>query len=156
MEGGLTATYYENADTNRVFLQRQENEISYENLETVKNLPEDFQLSGSLITWEGYLEAPETANYHFGLYYAGYTRIWIDGKLMADRWRTAWNPNLAKFSVDMKQGERHTIRLEWRPDGGVSYIGLRVLDPLDPVSQKRISFWSEIGDQLDYYFVQGR
>jgi len=55
----------------------------------------------------------------------------------------------------MKQGEKHKIKLEWKPDGNVSYIGLRVLNPLDPVSQNRISFWSEMGDQLDYYFVQG-
>ena len=124
-------------------------------LKRSKNFRKGFPLSGSMITWEGEIEAPETGIYRFGLYYAGYTKIWIDGQLMADKWRTAWNPNLSKFSVDMKQGEKHTIKLEWKPDGGISYIGLRVMSPVDPKEQNNISFWSEMGDQLDYYFVRG-
>lgn len=154
-EGGLTATYYQNGDTGRIFLQRLEKDINYENLETVKNFPSNFPFYGSLITWEGKLEAPESGTYNFGLYYAGYTRIWIDGRLLADKWRTAWNPNLAKFDVDMKKGEKHTLKLEWKPDGGISYIGLRFYKPVDPAVQNRISFWSEMGDQMDYYFVRG-
>jgi alpha-D-xyloside xylohydrolase len=154
-EGGLTATYYEQGDSNKIFLQQQEKEISYENLETVKNFPKDFPFNGSTIVWEGQLEATETGTYRFGLYYAGYTKIWIDGQLLTDKWRTAWNPNLSKFGVDMQAGERHTIKLEWKPDGGISYIGLRVLTPVNPEVQKKISFWSEMGDQLDYYFIRG-
>ncbi|MBN1144523.1 MAG: DUF5110 domain-containing protein [Bacteroidales bacterium] len=154
-EGGLTATYYENSDTAKVFLRHQEKEINYENLETIKNFPKDFNFQGSMITWEGQIEAPETGTYNFGLYYAGYTKIWINGQLLTEKWRTAWNPNLSKFSVDMNQGEKYSIKLEWKPDGGVSYIGLRVLTPVDQAEQQNISFWSEMGDQLDYYFIHG-
>ncbi len=154
-EGGLTATYYENSDPAKVFLRHQEKEINYENLETIKNFPKDFKFQGSMITWEGQIEATETGTYNFGLYYAGYTKIWINGKLLTEKWRTAWNPNLSKFSVDMKQGEKCPIKLEWKPDGGVSYIGLRVLTPVNQAEQKKISFWSEMGDQLDYYFIHG-
>jgi len=154
-EGGLTATYYENADTGRIFLKRSENRINYENLETVKDFPRDFPFYGSLITWEGQIEAPVTGTFHFGLYYAGYTRLWIDGKMMADNWRTAWNPNLAKFDLEMKRGEKHTLKLEWKPDGGVSYIGLRVLPPAKPEEQNKTSIWSELGEQIDYYFIRG-
>lgn len=154
-EGGLTATYYENADSGKVLLQRLEKDINYENLETVKNFPGNFPFNGTRITWEGQIEAPQTGTYRFGLYYAGYTKIWIDGQLLTDKWRTAWNPNLSKFSIDMNQGEKHTIRLEWKPDGGVSYIGLRVHSPVNPREQNKISFWSEMGDQIDYYFIRG-
>jgi len=55
----------------------------------------------------------------------------------------------------MKQGEKHTLRLEWKPDGGISYIGLRVLPLMDSASQQKISFWSEMGEQMDYYFIRG-
>lgn len=154
-EGGLTATYYEDSDPDKIFLRRQEKEINYENLETVRNFPEGFRFYGSTITWEGQLEAPESGIYHFGLYYAGYTKLWINDKLIPERWRTAWNPNLAKFDMEMKAGEKYSIRLEWKPDGGVSYIGLRVLTPVDPEEQKKVAFWSEMGDQLDYYFIAG-
>jgi alpha-D-xyloside xylohydrolase len=154
-EGGITATYYENSRPDKIFLKRRENEINYENLETVRNFPKDFPFVGSKIIWEGLVEAHESGTYRFGLYYAGYTKIWIDGKKMVDKWRTAWNPNLAKFNIDMTKGEKHTIKLEWQPDGGISYIGLRVLSPVDPAEQNRISFWSEMGDQIDYYFIRG-
>ncbi|MBN1791402.1 MAG: DUF5110 domain-containing protein [Bacteroidales bacterium] len=154
-EGGLTATYFENADPAKVFVQRVEKEINYENLETIKNFPEKFPFNGSMITWEGQIEAPQTGTYRFGLYYAGYTKIWIDGKLLADKWRTAWNPNLSKFDIDLEQGEKHSIKLEWKPDGGISYIGLRVHTPVNPAEQNKIAFWSEMGDQMDYYFIRG-
>ena len=45
--------------------------------------------------------------------------------------------------------------MEWIPDGGVSYIGLKALSPVDPNMQKNISFYSEMGDQIDYYFMTG-
>ncbi len=154
-EGGLTATYYEPGDMNKIFLQKQEKEINYENLETVKNFPEGFPFYGSTITWEGQIEATETGIHRFGLYYAGYTKIWINGQQLTDHWRTAWNPNLAKFSIHMEAGKKYPVKLEWKPDGGVSYIGLRVLTPTDPDQQKKVAFWSEMGDQLDYYFVHG-
>ncbi|MDF9831070.1 TIM-barrel domain-containing protein [Parabacteroides sp. PF5-6] len=154
-EGGLTANYYVNSDTNKVFVSRVENTIDYENLETVANFPADFPFYNSTIVWEGDLQAKESGVHRFLLYYAGYTKIWIDGELMADRWRTAWNPSVAKFNVRMEAGRHHHIRLEWQPDGGVSYIGLKALSPVDREEQNRLSLYSEMGDQIDYYFIGG-
>ncbi|MDH6357827.1 TIM-barrel domain-containing protein [Parabacteroides sp. PF5-9] len=154
-EGGLTATYYVDSDTSNVFVSRMENKIDYENLETVKHFPENFPFNNSTIVWEGDLQAKESGTHRFLLYYAGYTKIWIDGQLMADRWRTAWNPSVAKFGVDMEAGKRHHIRLEWQPDGGVSYIGLRALSPVNEEEQNKLSLYAEMGDQLDYYFIKG-
>ena len=154
-EGGLTATYIDDSRKGHVFTERQEPAIDYENLETIKKFPEGFSFDHAQITWEGDLEAKESGVFNFLLYYAGYTKIWIDGQLMADKWRTAWNPSVAKFQVDMKQGKRTHVKLDWIPDGGVSYIGLKALSPVDPADQKNISFWSEMGNQIDYYFMKG-
>ena len=55
----------------------------------------------------------------------------------------------------MNQGQKYHLRLEWIPDGGVSYIGLKVLSPAGPAEEDQISFWSEMGDQIDYYFIKG-
>lgn len=154
-EGGLTATYYADSDTHTVFVTRVENNIDYENLETVKNFPSDFPFNNSTIVWEGDLQAKDSGVHRFLLYYAGYTKIWIDGKLMADKWRTAWNPSVAKFNVAMEAGKHHHIRLEWQPDGGISYIGLKALSPVDMQEQNKLSLSSEMGDQIDYYFIKG-
>ena len=155
-EGGLTATYMVNADPNKVFVERAESQIDYENLETVKKFPQDFPFFNSRITWEGDIEAKETGKYHFILYYAGYTTISLDNEVIVpERWRTAWNPNSYKFTVDMKAGEKRKIKLDWKPDGGISYIGLKALSPKSQEEQNKLALWSEMGDQIDYYFIRG-
>jgi alpha-D-xyloside xylohydrolase len=155
-EGGLTATYLVNADPQNVFVERTESQIDYENLETVKKFPLDFPFYNSHIIWEGELEASETGPYHFNLYYAGYTTVYMDEKVIVpERWRTAWNPNSYKFTVDMKAGERRKIKLDWKPDGGVSYIGLKALSPRPAEEQNKLALWSEMGDRIDYYFIRG-
>ncbi len=154
-EGGLTASYYVNSDPNQVFATRQERTIDYENLETVLNFPEKLPFDNALIVWEGDLEATVSGLHRFLLYYAGYTKIWIDGELMADKWRTAWNPSVAKFNVNLEAGKKRHIRLEWHPDGGISYIGLKALSPVAPEEQNKLSLYSEMADQIDYYFIKG-
>ncbi len=155
-EGGLTGTYYLNSDTSRVFVQRKESSIDYENLTTVRNFPEKFPFYGSTITWTGRIEPKESGEYHFKLYYAGYTKLYIDDELVVpERWRTAWNPNTYKFARDLEKGHKYSIKLEWKPDGGISYIGLKALSPRSAREQGSLSLNSEMGNQIDYYFIRG-
>ncbi len=154
-EGGLTATYVDDSEKGHVFTSRTEAEIDYENLETIQNFPSDFSFNKAEITWEGHIEPKESGMHNFLLYYAGYTKIWIDGKLLVDNWRTAWNPSVAKFQLDGVAGKKYHLKLHWIPDGGVSYIGLKLLTPANPAEQQNISFFSEMGDQMDYYFMHG-
>ncbi len=154
--GGLTATYYNVSDTTKTFLQRKETSIDYENLTTVKNFPKGIQLGRSKVVWSGNFEPKETGLFHFKLYYAGYIKLYINNELIVpERWRTAWNPNTCKFSNNMEQGKRYSIRVEWKPDGGTSYIGLKALSPRSPSEQGQLSLFSEMGNQIDYYFIKG-
>ena len=155
-EGGLTATYYVNSDKKNVFIQRKESAIDYENLTTIKKFPEKFPFYRSTITWTGKIEPKESGLFQFKLYYAGYTKLYINDELIVpERWRTAWNPNTYKFFMQMEEGKRYHVRLEWQPDGGVSYIGLKALSPRPPQDQGDLSLFSEMGDQIDYYFIAG-
>ncbi|MDR3219193.1 MAG: DUF5110 domain-containing protein [Dysgonamonadaceae bacterium] len=154
--GGLSATYMDVANPNTIFSERIEQTIDYENLETIKNFPQDFPFYNTKIVWEGAIEPEKSGLYHFNLYYAGYTKVYIDDELVVpERWRTAWNPNTYKFAVDLESGKKHTLKIEWKPDGGVSYIGLKALSPQPEAEQNQLSFWSEMGDQIDYYFIHG-
>lgn len=156
-EGGLTATYMINADPKKVFVERSEKQIDYENLETVKKFPADFPFYNSRIVWEGEIEPIESGIYRFILYYAGYTKLYIDGKeVVPERWRTAWNPNSYKFAVNLEKGRKHKIKLDWKPDGGISYISLKALSPRPDTEQNKLSLWSEMGDRIDYYFIHGK
>ncbi len=155
--GALTATYYGDQASSAPSLVRKESKIDYEDLVTIKNFPDKFPTNEAYATWEGEIEPKESGMHHFKLHYAGYTKVFIDGKeVIAERWRTAWNPNDYKTKVRLEKGKRYPIRIEWRPDGGVSYLGLKVLSPLPEAEQNRLAFWSEMGDQIDYYFIGGK
>lgn len=155
-EGGLTATYMVNKDPKNIFVERTEKTIDYENLETVLNFPKNFPFNNAAITWEGKIQSKQSGLFHFILYYAGYTKVYLDDSLVvAERWRTAWNPNSYKFTANFSAGDKHKLRIEWLPDGGVSYISLKVLSPVAREEQAKLSFWSEMGKELNYYFIRG-
>ncbi len=155
--GALTALYRPDAKNKKVQpLTRRESRIYYEDQKTILDLPQDFPLNGARVLYTGEIAARETGDYRFLLYYAGYVKIYIDGELLVpERWRTAWNPNSYKFTTRLTAGERVPIRIEWAPDGGVSYLGLRALSPVDPTEQNRLSWYSEMSEALDYYYMAG-
>lgn len=153
---GFTATYMVDKDPKNIFVERQEAAIDYENLQTIKNFPKDFPFNNAAIKWEGEIQPKETGTYRFNLYYAGYTKVYINDSLVVrERWRTSWNPNGYKFNLNLNKDERYKIQLEWQPDGGISYVGLKALTPVPEAEQTKLSMWSEMGKQLDYYFIRG-
>ncbi len=172
-EGHLTGTYI---DAQGRKLVRDEDSIYYEYgtpakseiaLKTdnggIKNFPKGFNLMGANVTYEGFIE-PECCGkckgkkqlYQFVLYYSGYVKVYIDGQeVVPERWRTAWNPNTYKFSTELQKGKRVQLRIEWRPDGGEAYCGLRVSEPRSAEERGKLSIWSEMAKDMDYYFIAG-
>ena len=177
-EGHLTGTY---VDKDGKKLVRDEDSIYYEyacpptseianktDNGGLKNLPKGFNLQGATVTYEGFIE-PECCGrcakagknekqlYQFILYYAGYIKVYIDGKeVVPERWRTAWNPNSYKFSTELTKGKKAQLRIEWQPDGGDSYCGLRVSQPRNKTEREQLSIWSEMARDMDYYFIAGQ
>ena len=163
--GHLTGTY---TDKNGKKVVRDEDSVYYEfdcpaasqianatERGGIKNLPKGFELNGSTVIYEGFIEAPRDMQYHFILYYAGYTKVYIGGEeVVPERWRTAWNPNTYKFQKVLRKNHRYQLRIEWQPDGGVSYCGLRVAKPNK--DQQKLSIWSEMAKDMDYYFIAGQ
>ncbi len=183
-EGHLTGTYI---DKNGKKLVRDEDSIYYEygypvtseiacktDNGGIKNLPKGFNLDGANVVYEGYIEPEAKAftppmgvssddvewaptPYQFILYYAGYVKVYIDGKeVVSERWRTAWNPNAYKFEVPLRPGRRAHLRIEWQPDGGESYCGLRVAEPRDVYDRQSLTVWCEMARDMDYYFIAGQ
>ncbi len=164
-EGHLTGTY---TDQNGKTLVRQEDSLYYEfdtpekselALQTepggIKNLPKGFNLNGATVVYEGFIEPATTSAFNFILYYAGYIKVYIGGEeVVPERWRTAWNPNSYKFQKMLFKGRRYQLRIEWKPDGGVSYCGLRA--SVKGRQQDRLSIWTEMAKDMDYYFIAGQ
>jgi alpha-D-xyloside xylohydrolase len=157
-EGGITATYLSKGRDGKEYQTvRTEQSIDYEYMTTIRNFPERFPGGDGSASWEGKLEPDETGLFHFKLHYAGYVKVFIDDvEIVPQRWRTAWNPNDYKFDLPMEKERTYSLRIEWLPDGNVSYLGLKVLSPLSVEEQNRLSFWSEMGDNIDYYFINGQ
>ena len=172
-EGHLTGTYVDRMGKKLV---RDEDSVYYEYgtpakseiaLKTdnggIKNFPRGFNLMGATVTYEGFIE-PEccgkcmgkTYDYQFILYYSGYVKVYIDGKeVVPERWRTAWNPNTYKFTAQVRKGVKNQLRIEWQPDGGEAYCGLRVSEPRSKEERGQLSVWSEMAKDMDYYFIAG-
>ena len=159
-EGALTGSYTPAKATAPTIVQREDS-IYFEHLirkelKHVVNLPQDFVYQGSEVEYEGEIEPLESGEYKFILYYSGYMSVFIDGKeVVPERWRTAWNPNSYKFSVNLEKGKRVPIKIEWQPNGAVAYCGLRAYAPRDEKEQQQMSWWGEMQSQIDYYFVYG-
>lgn len=162
-EGALTGTY---TAPGTETLVRREDSIYFENIKVIKNLPQ-FPLGRAFVTYEGEIEPSESGEFRFTHYYSGYQKIFIDGKSVytedllntgskdQEIWRTAWNPNARKFAVNLEAGKRYSIKIEWKPDGGEAYCGLRAYAPVAQEEQNKLSVWSEMNQQMDYYFVAG-
>ena len=150
--GGLSATYV-GADGQVV--EQVEDSICYEDIKTIKRLP-NVKRDGGNVTYKGTIVPKESGEYNFYLYYSGYVTLWINGEeVVPERWRTAWNPNAYKFAFPMQAGVAMPIEIKWLPDGGESYIGLRALSPVPQAEQEQVSFFSEMGQIMDYYFIAG-
>ena len=153
VEDALTGTYI--PASGQPLVQREDS-LYYENEFVIRNLPA-IPLNGAKVIYEGWIEAPETADYDFIQYYAGFQQTTIgEEEMMSRRWRPAWNPNSYKFTAHLEKGVRTPIRVEWEPDGDVSYFGLRVAPLLPPEEQSLLSFWSEFEPQADFYFMAGK
>lgn len=154
-EGGLTAVYADRKTGKKIFTTRIEKEISYQYIPDLVKFPEGFNLGDGKVIWEGEIESDTFGVHKFMFNSAGYAKLWVEGRLIFDRWRQSWNASTNYFTMKLEQGRRYPVKIEWIPDGGESFIALRYLTPLDEEEQQRISFWSEVADQIDYYFISG-
>ncbi|MCC8038420.1 MAG: DUF5110 domain-containing protein [Bacteroidales bacterium] len=156
--GALTGTYVAKDGTT---LTRREPQIYFENLKThdlshVINLPEDFRYNGSQVTYEGTITPLASGQHDFILYYSGYQTVEIDGQqVVPERWRTAWNPNSYKFSVNLTANKPAHLKISWTPNGDVAYCGLRVHSPRPAEDRNAMTWWGEMQSMIDYYMIAG-
>lgn len=160
-EGAVTGTYTPDKASGMKPIVRREDSLYFEHLvrktlDRVVNLPQNFPYKGSKVLYEGEIEPTESGEYKFILYYAGYMKVYVNEEpVVPERWRTAWNPNSYKFTCRLEAGKKVPLKIEWLPDGAVSYCGLRVMSPVPAEEQGKQSWWSEMNPEIDYYFVAG-
>lgn len=157
-EGWLTAAYAnDHRQPDNIYLRKAESVIDYAYLNDSKlHLPADFAVDKGSVTWSGRFSSDATGEHKLRFTYAGYIKVWIDGKLLFDKWRQAWNPGAGVINVPVQKGRQYDIRIQWIPDGSESYLTAKYLPPVAVQDQNSFAFDSEAGRRVDYYFVYGQ
>jgi alpha-D-xyloside xylohydrolase len=148
--GGLTASYFVGG---ALKTRRVERDLNYQFLEQRPAWPAEAK-DADKVVWEGEIAARVSGEQTFQLYSSSYVKLWLDGKLVLDRWRQNWNPWFHNFTAAMAAGEHHKLRIEWRPDKG--YIALLHDDPLPSAQRHALTLTSEDARAIDYYVVAGK
>ena len=161
--GGFTASYSIGGEKK---LERVEKDINYQYIRDRFNWPKELLtgqepvtgappniLPNQAVTWEGSLVSTKTGTHKFQLYGSSYFKVWIDGSLVLDRWRQNWAAWYHNFDAPMVAGTPLRVKIEWIPDGG--YLALLHNDPLPAAERHSLTFTSDVGRAVDYWFVAG-
>ena len=151
--GGLTAEYFRDAKFNDLLTSRTESRIEHKYIDVNDEFPQGFRKNVAAVRWSGEIECGKPGIHKFRIYSCGYTRMWLNGKLEVDSWRQNWLPWTHILKLDMEKGKRYKIKIEWIHTGG--FIGLDYLPPEEDNNNNYTSLYSEVGDQIDYYFIYG-
>lgn len=156
-EGWLTASYADKKNPEKILLQRPVSAIALNWLTDQAQFPDStLKMATAQVNYDGAVSSSLGGLYQLQLKYAGYIKVWFDGKLVADYWRQAWNPGSALLDLNLEKDKKTTIKIEWIPDGNVSYIGLTCLPPLPEELKHTFALQSESGSCLNYYFISGQ
>ncbi|EQB12825.1 glycoside hydrolase family 31 protein [Sphingobium lactosutens] len=163
---GWQADYY--LDGKRV-VSRREGSINYQYIRDLKRWPEAAtaktvaatggqNTAGNAaqkqkVVWSGDIHPTASGVHKFQLYGSSYFKVFVDGKLVLDRWRQNWNPWYANFDVPLTAGKPAQVRIEWEPNAG--YMAFFHSDPLPQPDRHSIWFTSEVGQAKNYWFIAG-
>ncbi len=179
--GGLTATYLPGGaskllgQSNQIThtdldLKREENNIDYRFLEDQKRFPKVISQDPSTsVEWEGDIASPYSGTHTFKIYWGGYVKIWINNQRVFPKtefpssnpkrqgwaWRQPWNPAEKLLSIPMEKGKKYHLKIQWLP-GGESFISFKWKKPKSRKQLHQTSLASEVGQDIDYYFISGQ
>ena len=164
---GFTARYYLGS---RLAVERQEATINYQFIRDQTNWPEAAKAKTTAATsgqntagnavetqrveWSGEFTPSAAGLHRFQLYGSSHYRLYVNDRLVLDRWRQNWNPWFANADVDLPAGKPAKIRLEWEPNAG--YMALFHAEPEAEADRKSVRFTSDVGRAVDYWYVPGR
>jgi alpha-D-xyloside xylohydrolase len=154
-EGWLTASYANRKTPSKELFTRPLSELSINWLTDQHKFPDSIKMENAVVSYEGTVASALPGLYQLQLKYAGYIKVWFDGKLVADYWRQAWNPGAALLDLVLQKDKKVKVKIEWIPDGGESYIGITCLPPAPEVMKNTFALSSESGQAVNYYFMYG-
>gem|GEM_PF-1400120 len=168
--GGLSASYYNDANANRLFDEAPVGERvdttinSYWGTGPIGPAGPD----NTLVRWKGYLKAPATGDYTLPVWSNDGIRVWVNNVLVLDRWydQNTWPSQVYTASVHLDSTVGAPFKVEYYDNTGEAQatVGLRgpmgpggavvetFLDPswLSPDSPVLSAHWSLSGGALGF------
>ncbi|WP_420149532.1 PA14 domain-containing protein [Spirosoma sp.] len=111
---GLTADYFDSSDLNNTSFKTKKVDPNVD-FDWKTNAPTGTALSAPSkfsVRWEGYVQPAFTENYTFYLDTYGGVRLWVDEKMLINKWN---NNKLSTYNsaISLQAGKRYAIRLEY-------------------------------------------
>jgi alpha-D-xyloside xylohydrolase len=156
--GGLSGTYYAGAAFDSAVGTRVDSAILFatpsDKTDPAVRLHPALPARGPVSArWEGWIAPRAAGTYQIELFANEAVKLWVDGKLVVDDWRSWWLPWRGVARVRLSAGRRYRVRLEYADvEGEAETVQLKWKTP---AATANTSLWSEVGDGVDYYFLYG-
>jgi alpha-glucosidase (family GH31 glycosyl hydrolase) len=156
--GGLTATYFKDKELKDPVVTRKDPGVAFAWDEKKEDgfgelifrdpVPGLGNMSSFSACWEGYIQAEKAGTYTVGVMGNGRYRLYVDGKLLLDGWKTP--PNVPSVKVEFPAGSQVPVRLEYAGGGKEPSVTLAWMPPgtstsMDvalPIGANWYDFWT--------------
>ncbi|NBR85447.1 MAG: hypothetical protein EBS84_08205 [Proteobacteria bacterium] len=128
---GLLGTYYEKINFSDRSVHRLDETINFdwELGEPIAGVQKDY----FSVRWAGQLEAPVSGKFTFHLDADDGAKLWLADRLICDAWHVADGAEISG-DIELKQGERYELRLEYYDNLGPAHVRLSWTGPGIPKS----------------------
>jgi beta-glucosidase len=148
---GLKASYFDNTKlSGNPVLERQDARIDFH--WTLYSPNEKLEADHYSVRWTGELTAPETGEFQIGLEGNDGFRLYLDNKLLIDRWnKQSHHTDVITYSF--KKGTKYAVRIEFRETQGEGKIKLVWNATLKTDWQKEIEKSVKLAKKADVAIV---
>ena len=148
---GLKASYFDNTKlAGNPVLERQDAQIDFH--WTLYSPDEKLEADHYSVRWTGELTAPETGEFEIGLEGNDGFRLYLDNKLLIDRWnKQSHHTDVINYSF--KKGTKYAVRIEFRETQGEGKIKLVWNATLKTDWQKEIEKSVKLAKKADVAIV---
>jgi alpha-D-xyloside xylohydrolase len=146
--GGLTAQYFEEENFDKPVAARTEGPVDFQ---WFKVPPQGITKDSFRVRWSGFVEAEKAGKYAVALSSWGRVKLWLDDRLVIDDTNT-FHPITLTAMADFAARSRHRIRLDFQSkiDRNEVHLAWRL-----PVETPAVTWSSEAGDAVNYFFLRG-
>src|SRR5688572_27521001 len=123
---GLTGAYFHNASLSDAALTRVDSTVNFD--WAYGSPASNIQADTFSARWTGQVQAKSTGTYRFYTSTDDGVRLWVNGKLMVDRWQIQAATEYSN-TISLVAGQRYSLKMEYYENAGRASAKLRWSGP---------------------------